>query len=897
MTPRTAWRLTTGGGAGMATAVVGLLVLACVFLAVAGPREGLALRTHALQQSLNTQQPVQRTIYAAIDDSDLDALLNPLGENPPVTSTVDLEFVQQELRGNLSGLGLPLTPAATSWYGMTTPLETTAGYPAAAAPAGVAPQLELAYRSQLSRYVTLVSGTMPATATQGPDGTVLQIAVTTGTAATLHLHPGSRLSDGPGTSVVVTGIVRATGAASAPFWAADPVIRSPVQQVTSPPAELPYWTGAGFVAAGELKVLQRGANISTTVVYWDFPLNLTGLTAGGAQALSNKLAQAISMAGNIGSNDGDSALSSSPILILESVSQVLTAFIAQDAAAGVVLSLLSVSLAAVGIMVILACAQLVAEQRRTEFALRRSRGAARWQIGALALGGMAAVVIPAAVAGTALAVVLTLGYADPLTWWLAGWTALIALAAVPVAAVISHRVLELPGARLKAPARRAALRRLTAEAMLILLAVGGLVLLRQQGASQGGGSLYTSLAPVLVAVPAAIVAVRAYPVLLGGLLRVSRRRPGIAAFVGFSRAVQNVPRATLPAFTLVLALAVVAFGAMVRSTVHDTDVSVSWQRTGADAVIDRTNSGSRLTPAVQRAIATVPGVRHATAITVVYDSYHGKPFALVGVNPAQYDALVADTPAGAFPLADLTSGQGPGVPALASPGFAAQLGGTSGTLNTTLGAVTIHVTATVASVPGVQAGTAVFVVPASALPGDQPPTQELVTGPGLDSHGLRQIVAKMPGATLTLRSAVLAALTGEPSSHSAYLAITVGSVAAAALVVLLLLVTVILAASDGATILSRLRVMGLRHAQARWLEIAQMLPQVTVSAAGGLVCAYVLAPLIGPSIDLSAFTGAGAAVPVRVQPLLLLIAAGGLLLLAMLTVTLQNVITARRETP
>jgi hypothetical protein len=72
-----------------------------------------------------------------------------------------------------------------------------------------------------------------------------------------------------------------------------------------------------------------------------------------------------------------------------------------------------------------------------------------------------------------------------------------------------------------------------------------------------------------------------------------------------------------------------------------------------------------------------------------------------------------------------------------------------------------------------------------------------------------------------------------------------------------------------------------------------------VSAAGGLVCAYALAPLIGPSIDLSAFTGAASpmSVPVRAQPVPLLAAAAGLLLLAMGTVAVQNVITAGREQP
>jgi putative ABC transport system permease protein len=891
MTQRTSWRLATGGGAGLATTAVGLLIFACVFLAVAGPREGIALRTHALQQSFSTQVPMGRTVYASVNDTALAARMKASSTDATIMATA-----QRELASKLADL--PLAASGSDWYGMTTPLNAlSGGYGKSADPAGMAPQIELTYRAQLSKYMTLISGTMPDTATQGTNGTILQIAVTSGTAARFGLHAGSRLGDGLGTRLVVTGIVRPRGPATAPFFAADPLEYAPTQEATPPPASLPYWTAAGFVGAGELSVLQQTMDQATTNVYWDFPLDLSGVTAGGAQALSNALDQASTLAGQIGVAAGAGAGMGGavPVTVTTGVSAVLTGFIAQDKAAGSVLSLLSVSLAAVGIMVILAAAQLVAEQRRSEFALRRTRGGARWQIALLALAGTAAVTVPAAACALALAVAVTAGYPDQLTWWLAGATVLVALGGAPLIAVRSHRDITLPGgARLTPPPRRTALRRLSAEAMLIVFAVGGLILLRQQGA--GAGGWYTSLAPVLVAVPAAIVVVRCYPLLLRGLLRLARSRPGVTAFVGFSRAVQNTPRAALPAFTLVLALTVVAFGTMIRSAVASGDVAASWQRTGADALINASTSPGPLTAAAERAIASVPGVQHAAPVVVLYDSAHGSSFTLVAVNPAQYGALIDSTPGGQFPAQRLLSWHGGGAPALASAGYQKLLGGSSGVLQTSEGSLIIHVTGSVRSVRGVPGGGTLLIVPLSALPIPVAPLEDVVTGPKLDGQVLRQVVAKhVPGATVTLRADGLAALTKAPLPRSAYLAITVGSVAAAALAVLVLLITLVLAARDGASILARLRVMGLARGQARWLEVAQMLPQVGVSAIGGLACAYALAPLIGPSIDLSAFTGAGASVPVRAQPVPLLIAAAGLVLLAIATVAVQNVITVGRE--
>jgi len=59
-----------------------------------------------------------------------------------------------------------------------------------------------------------------------------------------------------------------------------------------------------------------------------------------------------------------------------------------------VLGLLVVSLAAIGIIVVVLGVLLLAEQRRSEFELMRARGAARRQLSATALRASALVAIP-----------------------------------------------------------------------------------------------------------------------------------------------------------------------------------------------------------------------------------------------------------------------------------------------------------------------------------------------------------------------------------------------------------------------------------------------------------------------------------------------------------------------
>ena len=112
--------------------------------------------------------------------------------------------------------------------------------------------------------------------------------------------------------------------------------------------------------------------------------------------------------------------------------------------------------------------------------------------------------------------------------------------------------------------RRSRRARLVAEATAVAAAVGGMVVFRQQASPrrERGLDLYTSPAPVLVAVPAVMLAMRLCPFVVRGLLRFPPGGPGRSAFLGLARAARGVVTPALPAFALVLALTLAAFTGM-----------------------------------------------------------------------------------------------------------------------------------------------------------------------------------------------------------------------------------------------------------------------------------------------------------------------------------------------
>ena len=584
------------------------------------------------------------------------------------------------------------------------------------------------------------------------------------------------------------------------------------------------------------------------------------------------------------------------------VPAILAPFVTADNAVAPVLGLLYVSLAVMGAVVVLLGARLVAQRRAAEFTLMRARGAALRQLGWLVLRASVVIAVAAGAVAAALAIGLTPGGGNRVSWWLAGVTIAVTLAGPVLMSVVPQRVAApatgRPASRVSGRTRAA--RRIVLEAVLIAAAIGGLIVLRKQGLSAGNPSLYPSAAPVLVAIPVAVIVLRCYPPAARALARIAGRSRGVAAFVGLARATRTPPGAALPAFALVLVLTMVAFPAMISASVTRGQVDESWRQVGADAIIEAPVRAV-IPPALQRQIASMPGVASTATgvVTAAALPATGQELTAVFVSPARYAAVTDQAPGARFPLAALsgTAARGAAAVPAAANAAAAQLVGAAPaqlSLDSTQ-TITIRVAGRTGGVPGVGAD-AVVVLPLQAL-GSPPPAPNLmlVDGSGLDTAQLRADVSRaLPGGTVTLRAAALAAITGAPVPQAAQLALAQGMAAAAGFGALVLLLSLLLSARTRDMTLARMATMGLRRWQAQLLAAAETLPPVVAAAVGGIACAWLLVPLVGPSVNLAAFTEAGPGIAVVSAPFPLVASAIGLVLAALLVLAAQAVVTYRR---
>jgi putative ABC transport system permease protein len=190
---------------------------------------------------------------------------------------------------------------------------------------------------------------------------------------------------------------------------------------------------------------------------------------------------------------------------------------------------------------------------------------------------------------------------------------------------------------------------------------------------------------------------------------------------------------------------------------------------------------------------------------------------------------------------------------------------------------------------------AVVVVPAQALGNPLAPNVLLVAGPGLEAARLSADVSRaLPGASVTFRATALAALTTSPVPQAAQTALALGMAAAAGFGALVLLLSLLLTAWTRDMTLARLATMGLRRWQAQLLQATETLPPVVAAAIGGVACAWLLVPLVGPSLNLAAFAGTDSAAVVTLAVVPLVGSAAGLVLAALLVLAVQAVITYHR---
>lgn len=889
---------------------LGLLTLFTVFAATAGVREASVTRTQALRQVLAGSTPNTKTIMAS---ANWDAVSTALGDATPGGGLPvnnlppgQLTEISSQLRADFDRGAVSLAPASTDWVSLT----TGASLVQSALPAvgGDRVNLELSVRQPLSQHMRLVAGRFPAAPGPpsapprgsrpfffGPGSSLLyypllQVVVTRKTADTFRLQVGSKIrvagplalaANSGAVTFQVSGIVVPVDPEGA-FWTSDAAVLAPTLENPASMSPPPNWVGAVMAGPAEAVAVQQDFGAGGLTMQWGFPLALGSVTGQQARPLSDALT---SLSAQTPRLSGDVAPVSATLSVSSGLLPALAAYFVTELSVDALLWLLWVSLTVTGVAVLLLTARMVALRRSAELTVVRARGASLWQLSLAAGRAAAAVCVPAAAIGGVLGILAVPGTGAPgagaaAVWWPPAAILAVAICGPAVIAAWQHRLprrrhVHADGGSQRQPRARV---RLVAEVTLAAAAVAGIVVFRQQGTAPGAGvNLYTSAAPVLVAVPVVIVVMRVYPLVLRGLLRVFARSAGAPAFLGLARAVRSALTPALPAFALVLALTAAAFAGMVRDAVTNGDAAASWKAAGADVTVSGLPGfpGFALPPAAVGALATVPGVTHeARAWAANWLSADGTQLTAIAVDPASYAALVAATDG--YPRLRAGLLAAPGTPhavqpVLASPQAAAALGRGPISISTLAAVrpVTIQVAGTVSATPAWPAGGMFVIMPYAALhstatpPEPAPLTEVLLTGPGIDRARLNAVLraALPPGGGAIFRSDVLASMAGAPLQHGAFTLLTLAVVLAAVLGIAVMFLELALGAADRDATLARLATMGLGERQRARIVAVEVLPAVIAAGLAAWACALVLPRVVGPAINLSVFTSTPLSVP------------------------------------
>ncbi|MET8466865.1 hypothetical protein ABZU93_27765, partial [Micromonospora zamorensis] len=364
---------------------------------------------------------------------------------------------------------------------------------------------------------TLVEGAWPSE-TYIPDRPI-EVALDVDVAGRLNLRAGSQLRIGnaddkgklsDAAPMVVSGLFRPVDPANG-IWDGLPQLL----RIIEPPGDAQAFVIVGVVAQSALN--KRVAAGWPVQYNWRYRLGADRIDA-------RELDQMI---------DGLQTMQRTrpqDLTLTQGVDVPLRAFAAQVDAARTLLAVIAAGVLATLAGLIVLAASLATRRRRSEFVLLRARGGAATAGARRSLAESLLVVPVAAALGWWLGTLFP-GEPDPTTPYVIAATVLVTLAlplatlAVPVGAAARRDLIRV----------RPSARRLTVEVSLLLLAGLAAVLLRRRGLTLGEVDPLLVSVPVLLAVAAAVLALRAYPWPLLLVSRLAARTRGSVAFLGTAR--------------------------------------------------------------------------------------------------------------------------------------------------------------------------------------------------------------------------------------------------------------------------------------------------------------------------------------------------------------------------
>jgi putative ABC transport system permease protein len=562
------------------------------------------------------------------------------------------------------------------------------------------------------------------------------------------------------------------------------------------------------------------------------------------------------------------------------VPELLQQYLAERSASEAVLSV-----AAIGPLVLAGGAVgmvgiLLVARRRAALALARGRGASGMLLIGAQLWEAVLVAGLAGIAGLAAATLIVPGRPEPLSSVL-GLAVIGAAVGALVAATwpaARQPLRELHGD--ERPIERPSGRRLVLEGTAVLIAVGGILLLRQRGLSIEEGDV-TRFDPLLAATPAlaglamGIVAMRLYPLPIRLLGWLAARRRDLVPVLGLRTVGRHPAASSLPLLVLMLTAAFGAFASVVTSTVDRGQLVASWDNLGADYTIGRVGGGAvanLVDPAEVPGVEAVAGAWVDTRARFASTPNQRSTILVYAIEPDAYLDVTAGSPLDLALPDELRSAERPlgtpesPIPAIVSrrlpPAsepvnrggtFTAEIAGQEMTFvdvqeRTDFPALDEGIPFVIASLDQLQAAYRNQTLYANRL---------LVRGPASVEDDLRaHMSSRLALGQLASRHAAYRALQEAPLVSGVVVGFRAALVVAAGYTALATMAALTLSAAARTRDLAFLRTLGLSARQALGLTVMEHGPPILIALVPGVALGVLVAMLLAPALGLSAFAGA-----------------------------------------
>lgn len=588
--------------------------------------------------------------------------------------------------------------------------------------------------------------------------------------------------------------------------------------------------------------------------------------------------------------------------------EVLRSHIAQRRSSIQLLSTVVAGTMVVSLATILILSALGAMRRRAAQTLVIDRGASRLQVASNAARTAVLVALPAAAFG-----------------WIASWAALPEtsskgpvqlVAAVAIGVAFAQLLASVSRRRTDAPTdhpRGDGGRRIMVEVALVAIAGGAVWVLTRRGAISERSDpesvdALLSVAPGLVAIAAAVIAIRLLSPIMSAAGAISTRGSGIGLFVGFRRVVDK-PSLRLPIAMLVVASAVAVFASILLSSISSLQQEESWQTVGADYRVQTLEPDLKLPARFSSALARTEFT--SVAGTVLENQRFSGPgraevLDVVAIDLTDYQAAVRSPNLPSRSIGTLLATSNPEPAKPTDPVSAIIVGlsvdpdswpiGTTGNVRIGGFSPRILIAGSESVFPGIDPSRLTLVVdlPELARSTNERTSQPefvLISGAESDITGVGSLITENDvSARLTSRYERLDEVAGDPLSRWIRLSLQLGAVFCFVFAVAGSVSVAAITEPARRSDLSLLRVVGLSSREARTITTVEQGPIVLMSVLVGALTGIFIAVLFAESLRLPEFAGVSGSnetVGLSLDPFVISVLAGVLAIVVALTITIS----------